>query len=281
MPEEASNVGEAVEQVSSLLRGQPAGTPDEPTDSGLAAAPSEAPSPLEPEADPEAGATELTPKAIAERLGITPDELFTQMRVPIDGGEPLTLEEFKADGQGLRGLKAAQNELAEERVTFENSVMQQKQTLERAIAKIPPDALTGEMIAEVQAEHETTLKRERQALLTIRPALRDPAVWNATRDLLVAHLQPYGFREIEVDSIVDHRLAKYVIDNAEREKRLKEIDVDSLEPEKSTKLARPSGRPQPASKRATPEPAKRKGSVQDDKVAKVAALIGAVNDGSS
>ncbi len=278
MPEEASNVGEAVEQVSSLLRGQPAGTPDEPTDSGLAAAPSEAPSPLEPEADPEAGAAELTPKAIAERLGITPDELFTQMRVPIDGGEPLTLEEFKADGQGLRGLKAAQNELAEERVTFENSVMQQKQTLERAIAKIPPDALTGEMIAEVQAEHETTLKRERQALLTIRPALRDPAVWNATRDLLVAHLQPYGFREIEVDAIVDHRLAKYVIDNAEREKRIRELDADSLEPDKPTKLGRPSQKPRAPSKRATTEiTAKRKGSAQADKVAKVAELIGAAN----
>ena len=278
MPEEASNVGEAVEQVSSLLRGQPAGTPDEPTDSGLAAAPSEAPSPLEPEADPEAGAAELTPKAIAERLGITPDELFTQMRVPIDGGEPLTLEEFKADGQGLRGLKAAQNELAEERVTFENSVMQQKQTLERAIAKIPPDALTGEMIAEVQAEHETTLKRERQALLTIRPALRDPAVWNATRDLLVAHLQPYGFREIEVDAIVDHRLAKYVIDNAEREERIRKIDADSLEPEIPTKLGRPSQKPRAPSKRATTEiTAKRKGSPQADKVAKVAELIGAAN----
>ncbi len=281
MPETQSNVGEATEKVSALLRGEPAGTPEPESDSGLAAAPTDAQPDAEPQADPVAEVAELTPKAIAERLGITPDKLFTEMLIPVDGGDPLTLEEFKADGQGLRGLKAAQHELAEEKLTFENNVMLQKQTLERAIAKIPPDALTGEMVAEVRAEHETTLKRERAALLTIRPALRDPAVWNATRDLLVAHLQPYGFREIEVDSIVDHRLAKYVIDNAEREKRLKEIDVDSLEPEKSTKLARPSGRPQPASKRATPEPAKRKGSVQDDKVAKVAALIGAVNDGSS
>ncbi len=276
MPDEASNVGEAIEQVSSLLRGEPAGKPDEPTPSGLAAVPTDAPADPEPQADPEAGAPELTPKAVAEKLGISPDELFTQMRIPVDGGEPLTLEEFKASGKGLRELTAAQNELAEEKVTFENSVMLQKQTLERAIAKIPPEALTGEMIAEVQAEHETTLKRERAALLTIRPALRDPAVWNATRDLLVAHLQPYGFREIEVDAIVDHRLAKYVIDNAEREERIRKIDADSLEPEIPTKLGRPSQKPRAPSKRATDEPAaKRKGSVQDDKVAKVAALIGA------
>ena len=278
MPEEASNVGEAIEQVSSLLRGQPAGTPDEPTESGLAAAPTEAPADPEPQADPEAGATELTPKAVAETLGITPDELFTKLRVPIDGGEPLTLEEFKAAGKGLRELTAAQHEFAEEKVAHENSVMLQKQTLERAIAKIPPESLTGEMIAEVQAEHETTLKRERAALLTIRPELRDPAKWNATRDLLVAHLQPYGFREIEVDAIVDHRLAKYVIDNAEREERIKQLDAESLEPDKPTKLGRPSQKPRALSKGAKDEPAaKRKGSDQADKVAKVAELIGAAN----
>ncbi len=272
MPEEQANLGEAVEQVASLLTGTP--------DSSVAAAPTES----EPEAltlaDAGTEVTELTPKAIAESLGITPDKLFTEMLIPVDGGEPLTLEEFKADGQGLRGLKAAQHELAEEKVQFENSVMAQKQTLQAAIAKIPPDALTGEMIAEVQAEHQDTIKRERASLIQIRPDLKDPAVWNATRDLLIGHLQPYGFKPIEVDSIVDHRLAKYVIDNAEREKRLKELDADSLEVSKPQKLARPSPKPQPASKRATETTGDkpRKTDKRSEQIAAVAKLIGAVNE---
>ncbi len=272
MPDEAPNVGEAVEQVASLLIGK--------TDSSEAAAPT-APEPDAPaQADPVAEAPALTPKAIAESLGITPDKLFTEMLIPVDGGEPLTLEEFKADGQGLRGLKAAQHELAEEKVQFENSVMAQKQTLQAAIAKIPPDALTGEMIAEVQSEHQDTIKRERAALIGIRPDLKDPAVWNATRDLLVGHLQPYGFKPIEVDSIVDHRLAKYVIDNAEREKRLKELDADSLEVSKPQKLARPSSRPRAASTRATETTGDkpRHTDKRSEQIAAVAKLIGAVNE---
>ena len=276
MPESASNVGESIEQVANLLRGEPAGTPEPETPSSVAAAPTtDVPSALAPPADPEAGADELTPKAIAERLGITPDKLFTGMKIPVDGGEPLTLEEFKASGKGLRELTAAQHEFAEKKVAFENSVMTQKQTLEAAIAKIPAEALTGEMIAEVRAEHQDTIKRERAALITIRPDLKDPAKWNATRDLLVTHLQPYGFKEIEVDSIVDHRLAKYVIDNAEREKRLRELDADSLEVSKPQNLARPSAQPQPASKRAKETETKvKRRTKRGDQVAQVAKLIG-------
>lgn len=271
MPDEQPNIGEAVETVAGILTGKP-------QESSEAAAPTE-PEPDAPaEAGEEAGAPELTPKAIAETLGISPNKLFTEMLIPVDGGDPLTLEEFKAKGQELRGLQAAQHELAEGKAKFENSVMLQRQQLEQVLAKIPADMLTEEMVSEVQAEHQSTIKRERTALLTIKPELKDPAKWNATRDLLVDHLRPYGFKEIEVDSIIDHRLAKYVIDNAEREKRIRELDAESLQPEKPSKVSKPTR--QPAAKRAKKEPeAKRKGDERSDKVAKIAELIGATQDG--
>jgi hypothetical protein len=232
------------------------------------------PSALAPPASPDAGADELTPTAIAEKLGIKPDKFFKGLKIPIDDGEPLTLEEFKGAGKELRGLKAAQHELAEEKVTFENSVMLQKQTLEKTLAKIPAELLTEDMVREVQAEHADTINRERTALHTIRPDLKDPAKWNATRELLVAHLAPYGFHSIEVDSIIDHRLAKYVIDNAEREQRIKNLDADSLQPEKTGR--RPSHAPAAPSKRAPAETTKvKRGTQRDEKIAKVAELIGA------
>jgi hypothetical protein len=268
MPDETPNVGESVAQVANLLIGKP-----EP-ESSVAAAPSEAPSPLAPQADPEAGASELTPKAVAERLGISADKLFTEMRIPVDGGEPLTLEEFKAAGKDLRGLKAAQSELAEEKVTFENSVMLQRQTLEKTLAKIPPELLTAEMISEVRAEQTDTVNRERTALHTIRPDLKDPAKWNATRELLITHLAPYGFHTIEIDSIIDHRLAKYVIDNAEREQRIKALDADSLQPEKPARLPKARSEPQPPSKRAPAETKVKRATKRGDQVAQVAKLIG-------
>ena len=275
MPETESNVGEAVAQVANLLTGTPGGSPEPDPPSDREVAPTtDVPSALAPPASPDAGADELTPSAVAEKLGIKPDKLFKELRIPIDDGEPLTLEEFKSAGKELRGLKAAQHELAEEKVTFENSVMLQKQTLEKTLAKIPPELLTEDMVKEVQAEHADTINRERVALHTIRPDLKDPAKWNATRELLITHLAPYGFLSIEVDSIIDHRLAKYVIDNAEREQRIKNLDADSLQPEKTGR--RPTHAPAPTSKRAPAKTTKvKRGTQRDEQVAQVAELIGA------
>ena len=277
MADEAPNVGEAVEQISSLLQGDPGGSPEpDPPSSREAAPTTDVPSALAPPASPEAGADELTPTAIAEKLGIKPDKFFKGLKIPIDDGEPLTLEEFKGAGKELRGLKAAQHELAEEKVTFENSVMLQKQTLEKTLAKIPEGMLTAEMVAEVQQEHRDTIDRERTQLHTIRPDLKDPAKWNATRELLLTHLAPYGFKTIEVDSIIDHRLAKYVIDNAEREARVKALDAESLQPE--TTGRKPSQKPAAPSRRATETTGKpRPGDKQAAQVSQVADLIVGAN----
>ncbi len=276
MPDEAPNVGEAVEQVSSLLQGDPGGSPEpEPPAAGAAPTEPAVPSALAPPASPEAGADELTPTAIAEKLGIKPDKFFKGLKIPVEGGEPLTLEEFKGAGKELRGLKAAQHELAEEKVTFENSVMLQKQTLEKTLAKIPAELLTVDMVAEVQQEQRDTIDRERTQLHTIRPDLKDPAKWNATRELLLTHLAPYGFRTIEVDSIIDHRLAKYVIDNAEREARVKALGADALQPEVPAG-SRPSQKPAPTP-RAKTETGKAKGGQQAEKVSQIADLIVGAN----
>ncbi len=279
MPDEAPNVGEAVEQISSLLTGDPGGSPEpDPPSSREAAPTTDVPSALAPPASPEAGADELTPTAIAEKLGIKPDKFFKGLKIPIDDGEPLTLEEFKSAGKELRGLKAAQHELAEEKVTFENSVMLQKQTLEKTLAKIPAELLTPEMVAEVQQEQRDAIDRERTQLHTIRPDLKDPAKWNATRELLLTHLAPYGFHTIEVDSIIDHRLAKYVIDNAEREQRIKVLAAEGLQPEVPAGT-RPSRTPAAPSKRAQQQTgtAKHAGNVQAEQVSQIADLIVGAN----
>ncbi len=276
MAENAPNVGEAVEQITTLLQTPPSGSPEpDPPAAGAAPTIPEVPSALAPPASPEAGAEGLTPTAVAEKLGIKPDKLFKDLRIPIDDGEPLTLEEFKGKGKELRGLQAAQNELAEAKVTHENSVMLQKQTLEKTLAKIPRELLTEEMVAEVQQEHADTIKRERTQLHTIRPDLKDPAKWNATRELLLTHLAPYGFATIEVDSIIDHRLAKYVIDNAEREARIKKLDAESLQPESTGR--KPSQAPAAKSQRAQQTTGGKRGTQQEQQVSQIADLIVGAN----
>jgi len=272
--EQAPNVGEAVDKVTDLLIGKPPSDPG--TDTPKADSPGAGDGTIEELtlAEPGTEVTELTPVILAERLGIKPADLFRDLKIPVDGGDAMTLEEFKDAGKDLRGVKQAQSDLAEQRVKFENDAMLQRQQLQSAIGKMPPNLLTDDLIREVQAEHEQHVDTERRALLAVRPDLADSGKWGGVRDLLVNHLKPYGFHAVEVDSIIDHRLAKYVIDNAEREARLIELkaSVDLDDP----KLA--GSKPKPAARRpkAPDKPTRqtRRGRSNQDKAAEVAKLLG-------
>lgn len=277
MPEpEAQNQGEAVAQITDLLAGKvetPTETP--PGDGDIA------PTDGQPAADPQADSgdsdPELTPKSLAEQLGISTKQLFAQLKIPVDGGDAMTLGEFKDNGAALRGLNEAQNELAESKVNHENSVMHQRQMLQSAVARIPAEYITPEIVGELQAEYQQYVGLERNALHQVRPDLADAAKWNETRNLLVEHLRPYGFRAIEIDSIIDHRLAKYVIDNAERDKRVRQLNADGIQVADSAKLSKPSQQPAASSKRAASKTAVKRGKAvgsNQDKAAQVAKLLG-------
>jgi hypothetical protein len=270
MPEQqAPNKGEAVEKISALLAGKQESTSDREV------APSDAQPPVEPEGDEGSGEPDLTPTSLAETLGLKSDELFSRFKIPVDDGEPLTLEEFKDKGKELRGLQAAQSEFAEQKVAHENSVMKQRQILQRALGKVPPQYLTEDVIAEVQQEQAAYVQGEMKALLAVRPDLKDPAKWRSTQEALIPHLAPYGFLPVEIENLHDHRMRKYVIDNAERELRVKKLNADGIEVEKAPKLQAPSRSPAKPVRRATEPKAAKGPKTLADKAAEVAVLLGA------
>ena len=270
MADEKPNVGEAVEAVAGILSGTPP--------SVVADAPTETPPIEESGSEEDAGAPELTPAGLAKHLGLKPDELFKEFRIPVDGGDPITLEEFKDAGKQLREVNAATEKLAEERIAHENGMMQQRQTFQRALAKLPEGAITPEMVAEVQQEHQQHVQMQRRELIAIRPDLAEPAKWQATHILMTDHLKPYGFSAIEISGIIDHRMAKYVIDNAEREKRVRQLSANGIQVTETPKLQAPSGSPAKSVRRADkdkPAAKKRGPKTRQDKAAEVAALLGA------
>lgn len=274
MPTEGTtNEGEKVAAISGLLGGQP---PKEDPGTGQPAA--ESPSvgdDVSTGQDEGSGELELTPKAIAERLGISPAEFMRGLTIPVDGGDPLTLEQFKDAGKELRTVKDAQGELAESRVRLENDAMTQRQQLQALLGKIPAGAVSEETISEIQSEHTAYVDTERKALLAIRPDLKDSAKWNGTRDLLLDHLKPYGFHAVEIDKITDHRLAKYVIDNAEREKRVADLKLGAEKPGKPLQGSKPKPRERSA-RRKTETTVQRgqRATSNRDKAAAVAELLG-------
>ena len=280
MPDVPAQNSDKVAQVTELLGGPPAevpgtdaeadhGTGDgSPTDAGSALLP--------PEPGDDQGTGDLTPASLAETLGVKPKELFERLRIPIDGADDLTLEEFKGAGKELRSVRKARDELSEQRVAFENEVMVQRQTLDAAIGEIPAGQLTPEMIQRSRQKRAVYADAERRQLFTIRPDLREDGKWSGMRDVLITHLRPYGFKPVDVDQIIDHRAAKYVIDNAERELRIKALETKGLEPVKRP-VARPSPIPAGKSSRRRKASAVERGkrsTTAQDKTAAVAALIG-------
>lgn len=277
--EQAQDVQSKTEEIANLL-GEPVGADESPPAPAVPGTGGGSPTSDQDEPGPQSGDADespaLTPTDLAERLGMTPAELFRNLKIPVDGGDPLSLGEFKDAGKQLRDVRDAQNDMAEQRVAFENETMQQRQTLQAAIGRIPQEHLTPELIDDVQAEHLQYVQGEREALLKIRPDLGDSAKWTGIRKLLGEHLAPYGFREVEIDSIVDHRLAKYVIDNAEREVRVRELAKTATK--QKTPLLRPSkSRPPAKSARVKRETAVKRGkraTGSQEKTAAVAALLG-------
>lgn len=276
MPDVPAQNKDKVASVVELLGGPPAEAPgtgaeaDPRTGDG---SPTEAGSALQPPQGDDQGTDQLLPASLAEKLGMKPSELFKQLRVPIDGAEDLTLEEFKAAGKELRSVRKDRSELAEQRTAFENEVMVQRQTLEAAIAEIPDGVLTPDIVRGHQAKQQAIAEKERRQLLTIRPDLRDPAKWNGVRELLIDHLRPYGFSPVDVDNIVDHRAAKYVIDNAERAQRIKELELEPV----TRRVAGSAPKPAEPSRRRRDDSAVRRGKgarTAQEKTAAVAALIG-------
>ena len=278
MAEKQPNIDQ-VAAVTELLTGKTdaaAGTPSAADDTGSGdASPTPAQGAPGPQSGDDPGTDDLTPTILAERLGMTPQALFKQLKIPVDGGDPLSLEDFKGAGKELRDVRDAQSVLAEKRVTFENETMQQRQALQGMLAKIPEHLLTDELVADVQLEQQRYVSEERQALFGVRPDLNDAAKWSSVRQLLIEHLAPYGFRDVEVDGITDHRLAKYVIDNAERAVRVRELEASAEKG--ATPLA--GKKPKPAAQRVAPitrrtAPKIQNEGVMSQKVAEVAKLLG-------
>jgi hypothetical protein len=255
------------------------GGPDEPEGTEAQSEPTQAAQ--EPDTEPEPQASEpadaeaLTPQVLAERLGITPTELFRELRIPIEGGEPLTLEEIKRAGTKLRGVSEVTETLEQQRVDFENEVMTQRQQLQNLIGQLPQDSLSPEFVQNVTAIHSNYVATETQALLEVRPDLKDPDKFRAVRQLMIDFAAPYGFKAVEIDGIIDHRLAKFVIDMAEKDQRIRQLEKDAAHKPRADRK-RQSRTPAPVSqtRRNRAAAARAKGGTREDKVSAINALLG-------
>jgi hypothetical protein len=169
----------------------------------------------------------VTVRDLADHLGVKAAELYEDLQVPVgkdaDGAvQYVTLSEARAAVQKLREVEGTRQKWDDDKTTTELAFMQARRELGTVLDLIGP-AISPEVAAIVQRQDQRTLERERGLLLTALPEWKDPARLMADRDIMAAHLAPYGFSRLEVEALRDHRIARYVHDQAKRERRAKEI----------------------------------------------------------
>ena len=224
--------------------------------------------------DTDDGLGTLALDSLAERAGLTVEELYG-VALPLgDGRDPVTLGTLKDRFNELARVDDARGLLDEQRTDFENNMIRSRQELSAIIAQLPeiPPALLQQA---VQAQR-THLDTERAALREAKAEWKDPEVFRAAQDQMLETVEVYGFNRTDLDMVLDHRLVKLVYDYSQLKKKFAAANAKSKEIT-SGAPAFPKQQRQTGAKRASrgqQEILKRaRTGTHQDKVAGVSALL--------
>ena len=184
------------EQVMRILRGesaapeQPAGVPD-------SAEPAAAPREREP----------VTIKAIAEKFGVEPADLYRELKLSIGDGEELSLEDVKARHKDIAKLDAERISVVRQRGELEADRIAQQRELAKLRAATPAERVDPSMAQAYERYAAENRSREHEALLRAIPEWADKGVITADRKAMQDYLRDTGGWPAEsIDHIEDHRL---------------------------------------------------------------------------
>ncbi len=195
----------------------------------------------DPEAAGAAGDGEkLSLNDLAEKAGVSVEDLYNaELALPDDRGT-ITLEALKTGHTEAQRLKEKSQDLEQRTRDFENQQIQTRQELTELLKQIPREALSPELLQQVQEQHARTLEENRAALLQVKPDWEDPQVFQAAREQILGAVSDYGFTRVDLDSVVDYRLTKLLHDFAELRKHV--ADAQAMH-----KQVRSQGAPKPTS----------------------------------
>jgi hypothetical protein len=159
----------------------------------------------------------------AEKLGLTPDQLY-ELEVPMPDDEgTMKLGELKDAALAYKRERL-------EREAFETEKADQRANLERAreeigqiVAMLPEAARTPEMLE--SARNQLAAVKQEQVAETLRriPEWKDRTQFQADQEIMASHVEQHGFSQSEFANVFDARLIAYIRHNAKREARLNEM----------------------------------------------------------
>ncbi len=153
----------------------------------------------------------LDAKSLAEKLGVSVEEIYG-MKFPYgEDGDAITLGELKDAGIRARTIDQEAETLSDERNSFINEQMKSRSELQNIVSMLP-DGIPPELIQAANYQHQQAVQRERISLLEAIPDWQDIAIETTAREAIAANLKQYGFQDIEISNMLDHRLVKLIHD---------------------------------------------------------------------
>tara|TARA_R110000796_G_scaffold23154_1_gene66660 strand:- start:183 stop:1052 length:870 start_codon:yes stop_codon:yes gene_type:complete len=172
------------------------------------------------ESSEEADVAPLDAKGLAEKLEMDIKDVYA-IKFNYGDGESLTLGELKDLGGRAATIDAESESLEQSRDQFANLNMTARQELQSLVSLLPVEALSPDLLQAAKVQKETIVYNERIKLLNVIPDWKDPAIEAGARASMLENLKEYGFREVEAESMMDHRLVKLLHDYTRLRARVK------------------------------------------------------------
>lgn len=141
------------------------------------------------------------------------DELDYGMKVPITGGEPVTLGELK---DAWQNKQAALQEIQDR----ENTVLRKSQDIEQLLSFV--EQLPAGALETAQQRRQQMYQAEMQKLTTAIPALATAEGAREVVATLAEVAKDYGISEAELKMVMDSRYIKWMYDAARQAKAVRE-----------------------------------------------------------
>jgi AraC-like DNA-binding protein len=208
----------------------------------------------------------LTPKALAEKLGISPKKLYDLLEIDLGDGNTVTLGQYKDQAKEFHKVDAARKELASNRVKIENDLMQKRMALDKVAAQRGYN-LTQADLQQIEQQHSLHRQAQTALLAEIVPEFADTVARDKGLQMIEGVFQEYAFGETEAKYITDARLRKMAYDLA----RLR-AEIDGFETKEVKKSVNQSPKSHTPVRKAGPNGSQNRQQV-DAAVSKLAQFL--------
>ncbi len=214
-------------------------------------------------------------ETLAEKAGLTMDEIY-KFEVKLgDGLEPTTLGALKDQFQNYSKLEVKTEAFETSRTEFENNMIRSRGELAEIVSLLPEGSITDALVQQATRQYAETRTMELEALVKIKPEWADPTAYALAQSEILETASEYGFKRSDLNAVIDHRLIKLLHDFHTMRKRFSEANAGAkrvLDTSRQKRAKTTRGAPDKGLKDMLKQ-AKESPNVAD-KVAAVNALLG-------